>query len=224
MSAGKLSAADEARFEEHYLRCSTCIRAVEDAERLRRGVHGVAAEEIAQTTAVATLLRFLKSKQGALVTAAALVLMLLPVGFARQEIGRLDTALDTLRQELTEEHRPRANTPILTLLPTRDEDPPPSPVSLQEEPEWIVFAIPLGEEAAPSYTATLTRTDREPVRLAPSSDETVLRPSYDGTLTLSLISSLLPPGEYVLELQAAEAAPPNAAKRLRFPLRVVRAP
>lgn len=224
--AGKLSAVDEARFEAHYLNCSTCIRAIEDTERLRRGLHGVAAEELAQTTAVVTLLRFLKSRQGALVTAVALVLMLLPVGLARQEIGRLGTALDSLRQELTEERRPRANTPILTLLPTRDDDPPPSPVSLREEPEWVVFAIPLGEEAAASYTAALSRGDGEVVWPLPSTEsaETLLEPSYDGTLTLSLLSSLLPLGEYVLELQATEDAPSNAAKRLRFPLRIIRAP
>ena len=213
--AGKLTADDEARFEEHYLDCPSCIRAIEDAERLRRGLKLAAAQDlVARQTILATALRVLRSGPGALLATALLLVVLLPAGLAWRRAGHLSAELDAARTELADELRPRINTPILALVPTRAGKQPRQRVSLAAEPEWIVIAVELDDPVEPLYEAVLTRVgDTE-------ADETVvwkssgLEPSYLGTVTLSFHSSLLTPGEYVLSLVGEE-------RSLRFPLQVV---
>ncbi len=211
--AGKLTSDEEARFEEHYLDCPACIGAVEDAERLRRGLELVAAQELAaRRTALAAAAALLRSRPGALVASLVLVLALLPAGLAWRQAGRLDNELDATRRELEDERRPRINTPILTLAPFRAGEPPVQQISLAPEPEWIVLAIELSDSAEASYRAALSQADGTLVWEASG-----LVPSYLGTLSLSLHSSSLPPGEYVLRIN-------GESDRHAFPLRVTRRP
>lgn len=208
--AGKLTAAEVGQFEEHYLSCSACIRAVEDAERLQRGLSLVAAEDIVARQAILSVAwRALRSRSSAALATALLVVALVPAGFLWQRAGRLGTDLDAARRALADERRPRINTPILALVPTRAGEQPLQQISLLAEPEWIVLAIELGDTARPRYEARLTATDGTMIWESPD-----LEPSFDGILTVSLHSSLLPPGEYRLNLVGEE-------QRLTFPLRVV---
>ena len=208
--AGKLTAQDAARFEEHYLGCPTCIRAIEDAERLKRGLETVAAQDLAARRSIlAAAWRNLRSRPGAILVPALLLAILLPV-FAWQRALELDTELEAARRELAEERRPRINTPILTVVPTRAGEQPVQQISMAPEPEWVVLAIELGDTAEPLYhVRLLASADNAVVWESPS-----LEPSYRGTLTFSLFSSLLPPGEYVLSLE-------GETQRWRFPLRIV---
>ena len=209
--AGKLSTADVERFEEHYLDCPACIQAVEDAERLQRGLSQAAAEDlVARQTVLATAWQALWSRTGVALMTALLVLGLLPAGFVWQRAERLGADLDAARRALADERRPRINTPILALVPTRAGEQPLQQISLATEPGVDRF----GHRAR--------RDGKAPVRGDPhrrrghggvweSSD---LEPSYRGTLTVSLHSSLLPPGEYLLSLNAED-------QQLTFPLRIV---
>jgi len=209
--AGKLTPDEEARFEEHYLDCPACIRAVEDAERLRRGLELVAAQELAaRRTVLAAATALLRSRPGALLTGLVLVLALLPASLAWRQAGRLGDELDAARNELADERRPRINTPVLTLEPFRAGEPPVQRISLTDEPEWIVVLVELGDAAEASYRATLVRSDGTSVWEADG-----LEPSYLGAVSLSLHSSSLPPGEHVLRLE-------GASDRHAFPLRVTR--
>ncbi|MEM7586511.1 MAG: zf-HC2 domain-containing protein [Acidobacteriota bacterium] len=208
--AGKLTPAEVAEFEEHYLNCPACIQAVEDAERLQRGLARAAAEDIAtQQTILATVWRALRTGPGVALLLGLLVVGLLPAGLAWQRANDLGVDLETARQELADERRPRVNTPILSLAPTRAGEQPLQQISLLAEPEWIVLAIELGDTARPRYAAELIRI--EGPQIWQSQD---LEPSYRGTLTLSLHSSLLPPGNYLLSLE-------GDGQELSFPLRVV---
>jgi hypothetical protein len=221
--AGKLSADDETRFEEHYLTCPACIRAIEDTERLQRGLTAVAAEEVARRTLFAAVAGALRSRGGAFLATALVAVALLPGVLAWQRAATLDSQLDATRQELVaarqdlaDERQPRINTPILTLALTRAGEQPLQRISLAPQPEWIVLAVELGDDVEESYTATLTAPGGTTLT-APGGavvwESAGLRPSYRATLTLSLHSSLLPPGDYVLSVTGQRA--------WRFPLRVV---
>lgn len=210
--AGKLSATEAAQFEEHYLGCPACIRAIEDAERLQRGLGVVAAEDLAtRQSLLAAAWQAARSKSGALLAAALLAVALLPAGLVWQRAGRLGTDLDEARRALADERRPRINTPVLALVATRAGQQPLQQISLLAEPEWIVLAIELGETARPRYEARLSAADGTTLWASKG-----LEPSFRGDLTMSLHSSLLPPEEYVLHLTADDHA-------LDFPLRVVAA-
>jgi len=210
--AGKLSDEEAARFEEHYLECPACVQEVEDAERLHRGLELAATQDlVARRTIVAAVARLLGTGRGrgSLLVAALLAVALLPAGLAWQRAGRLDDELGAARRELEDERRPRINTPVLELVASRAGEQPLQQISLAPEPEWIVIAVELGDAAEESYIATLTGDGGAVVWTSPG-----LMPSYRGNLTLSLHSSLLPEGLYVLGLD-------GPSRHLRFPLRVV---
>lgn len=210
--AGKLSPAEAAQFEEHYLDCPACIRAIEDAERLQRGLGAVAAEDLAtHRSLVAAAWQAVRTKSGAVFIAALLAIALLPAGLVWQRAGRLGTDLDEARRALAAERQPRINTPVLALVATRSGLQPLQQISLRAEPEWIVLSIELGDTARPRYEARIAAADGTTLWTSEG-----LEPSFRGDLTMSLHASLLPPGDYVLHLTTEDHA-------LDFPLRVVAA-
>lgn len=222
---GRLDADELARFEEHYFDCAACCDAVEDAERLELGLSQVAAEETArvvrgslvvqQSVLAALLARARRPLVAGLVLAVALV----PAGLVWRGHQRLTSELASAMDDLAaaegaldEERRPRVNTPVLTFEARRGAGATRQ-ISLRPEPEWIVLAIRLAEPVADRYRVTLSASDQ----LLWQSSE--LEPSFEGSLSLSLHSSLLPPGGY--ELSISEL--PSGEVR-SFPLRVVRLP
>ncbi len=208
--AGKLSAAECERFEAHFLNCPACIQGIEDAERLQRGLSLAAAEDVvARQTILSVAWHAVRSRTGLAMAAAMLVMGLIPASFLWQRAGRLGADLDAARRALAEERRPRLNTPILALVATRAGEQPLQQISLRTEPEWIVLAVELGDTARPRYEVSLTAADGTVITESPD-----LEPSFRGTVTVSLHSSLLPAGDYRLRVA-------SDGQQLEFPLRVV---
>ncbi|MEM9555834.1 MAG: zf-HC2 domain-containing protein [Acidobacteriota bacterium] len=219
---GKLSPAETEAFEEHYLSCPACIRAIEDAERLHRGLAHIAAEDVAlrQTSVLVAAWHAVRTGPGAALLAVVVAVALLPAGLAWQQARDLGVALDTVREELLAERQPRINTPILSLAPTRSGEQPLQQISVAAEPEWLVLAIELGDTARPRYEAVLATANGDEIWRADG-----LEPDYRGVVSLSLHSSLLPPERYVLRLTASadcvDDADDDTTHRLQFPLRIV---
>lgn len=207
---GRLSADEVEAFEEHYLGCAACVQAIEDAERLQRGLARVAAEDLAaRQTVVAAAWRALRSGPSALLATVLLVVALLPAGLAWRQARDLDASLDEARAQLVDERRPRLNTPILRLAPTRSVAQPLQQISVATEPEWLVLAIELDETASRLYEVELATAEGDSIWRAEG-----LEPDSRRVVSLSLHSSLLPPGRYILRLV-------GDGQRLEFPLRVV---
>lgn len=122
------------------------------------------------------------------------------------ERGRLEAELRTerdaktrLAEQLARLTLPQANTPIFSLGLVRGETPP-TRLTLGRDPQWIVLAVELPAEEAPSYRATL----------ATSAGRTLwkgegLKAGADGTVAISFYSTLLAPGTYKLRLEAVDA-------------------
>lgn len=212
--AGKLEPEDAACFEEHYLDCAACIDAVEDAERLHRGLGRIAAE--ATVGALATrriaLLAWSRSRWGPFAMAALVVLALLPAGWQYRRSSLLS-------RQLEEERRPQVNTPVVSLVPFRDSglgEAAVQQLSLAPEPEWIVLSIEPGGAELPLYRATLFDSEEVVVWEVEG-----LEPNYLGALSVAVHSSWLVPGDYVLALEGLpEGREPTVPLVQRFPLRV----
>lgn len=207
---GRLTPAEIVAFEEHFLDCAQCIQAVEDAERLHRGLQMVAAEDVASRQALLTAAwRALRSRGGSALLMLVLTIGLLPGVFIWHQTAGLRDDLQATRAELAAERLPRANTPILTLVPTRSQEQPLQQISLGAEPEWLVLAVEIEDSAPSVYGAELIADDGTILW-----ESTNLRPSFQGTLTVSLHTSLLPASLYTLVLT-------TDGHRIKFPLRFV---
>jgi len=219
---GKLSAEETARFEEHYLTCQECLDRLELAERFDRALKGVAAEDAARSAVtarvgiLAALARLSRSRQVAVVLAAVLVLVILPVGFLVREIGRLDRELDRTRATLS---AVQINTRILQLGPERSapgEREPVHRITLSSVPEWIVLEIELDAPEYATYQALLVGQDGN---VAWQRDG--LEPNELDALVISLLSTSLEAGDYCLRLAGI---PPQGEAVLgaSFSFRVIR--
>ena len=211
--AGKLEPEDVARFEEHYLDCAACIDAVEDAERLHRGLGRIAAQETVEALAARriALLAWSRSRWAPLAMAALVVLALLPAGWQYRRSS-------VLSRQLEEERRPQVNTPVVSLVPFRDSGFGESPVqelSLAAEPEWIVLSLEPGGPGFPLYRATLLDAGGEVVWEVEG-----LEPNDLGALSVAVHSSWLAPGEYDLALEGLAEGGATSVPMVRFPLRV----
>lgn len=226
--AGKLAADEEALFEEHYLDCQECITRVEDAERLHRGLQRVAAEETAAVArrlgvlgVLGGLAALVRSRRGALGLTLLLALVALPAALGLWQAGRLRHELAAAHQALQTARQPQVVAAIFTLSPFRAsgfEPGPVQPIPLPAEPGWIVLSLDTGGAAYPSYRATLlAAADRVVWR---GSD---LKLDASGTLNLSLYSTFLSPGDYLLRLEGLPASG-EPVPVARFPLRVTPAP
>ena len=204
--AGKLPPQEIALFEEHYLECATCQDAIEDAERLRRGLERVAAEEVERATArvgVAAVLVATLRRSRFLGPVLAVAVLMLPSIYAWRQVG-------VLRAELRGERQVRVNMPILRLAASRSAENELR-LSLPEEPQWLVFSCEPAVDLD-RYRAVLSDEAGAVVF-----DNAKLVPSFRGELVLSLHSSLLRPGSYELRLEGLGTEPTAAG---RFLLRV----
>ncbi len=240
---GRLSPAETAAFEEHYLDCAECCARVEDAERMQRGMHRLAEEEavrapmasMARTTPAVAAVPGLPGMSGAwhpartprlaLAAAALLALGLLPAAFERQEIGRLRRDLAATERQLDDERRPQANLPVLAIGALRGggggggtaAEGPVRTFTLPRQPGRIALWIEADGDEAPAYRVTLTdAAGRQVLAASP------LSPNGLGALLLTLHSSTLTPGDYRLVVEGL----PNGGRPvvlLRAPLRFVAA-
>src|SRR5262245_40816949 len=96
---GRLSLAERAQFEEHFVDCPECIQLLETAEKFRTGLRRVAAE---QSTAYAVvgllgwLARLSRGRQSAFLVVALLV-MVLPTAVILIQLERTRGALREAR-------------------------------------------------------------------------------------------------------------------------------
>lgn len=117
-----------------------------------------------------------------------------------EELRAEQSAREELEGRLARLTRPQVNVPIFALGFLRGEDDSANRVELGDEPEWIVLTVELPPEEAHSYRATLlTDAGREVWQGAG------LLPTAEGTVNVSLYSTLLPPGRYRLRLEAVDA-------------------
>ena len=104
-----------------------------------------------------------------------------------------------LAEQIVRLTRPQVNTPIFSLGLVRGSEQADTRIDLGRDPEWIVLAVELPAEEAPSYRATLT-TDGRTVWKGEG-----LKAGADGTVAIALYSTLLEPGTYKLRLEAVDA-------------------
>ncbi len=214
--AGKLPAEEAACFEEHFLECAACQDAIEDAERLRRGLTFIAAEEAERATlrlGVAAALAVALRRSRILLSVLAVLVLALPTLYAWRQLGTARTQVAALAGELADQRQVQVNVPILRLTASRgagDE----LRLSLPAEPQRLVFAFE-PTAALERYRAWLSDDAGSVVF-----ETAELTPSFRGELVLSLHSSLLHPGSYELRLEGPAAEPVAAG---RFLLRVTAA-
>jgi hypothetical protein len=243
---GRLAEEEAARFEEHYLSCPACLDQLELAEALHQGFRQVAGEDVARLTAarqlavVAWLARLGRSRQAALLVSGLLVLLIVP-GLALWRSSRLDLALRSAQAAGTERHgetarlradleqareehrriageladarRPQANVPILYLSPERGEgDEPTRRLRLPAKPGWVVLSFTLEPPHPGSYGLVLEGKDGKEIWR-----ESGVRPDALDTVTLSLPTRLLAPGDYRLVVLGSGSGAPSLPFRVLPP-------
>jgi len=195
-----------------------------------------------QLALVAWLSRLSRSRQMAVLAMALLVVAVLPAGLAlrelarersatglrnSEEVGKLRSELDASRHDLTAERQARAsaveqlaqarqpqrNVPILFLDAERGGAGESSVrLRLPRTPTWIVLALTIEPPHQPSYSAALL--DAHGHELWRGGD---LRLNESDSLSLSLPSSLLAPGDYTLAVEGlAPGRKPVLAGRFTF--------
>ena len=205
---GQLPRHQVAEFEEHFLGCSECPRRLELAERLHRGLRGVAAEEVERAVRgrVWAALRRLAGRRwwpAAALTAAAIAGVLL----LRAESQRL-----RLARELARVTEPQARSAVVHLDAERSgAGAPATRIRLGSDHRWILLqtAELEGEAAAGPLRAILEGPGGEVVWRAEG-----LAAGADGSVSLGVHSSFLVPGDYRLRLEK-QAASPVASARFR---------
>lgn len=201
----KLSAAEAASFEGHYLHCRQCLEQLELAETFLHDFRRSAAREAARAAAAGLgILGWLGRRRAAgiaVVAAAVLAAVGLLAGFERRWAEER-RARGELAEKLARAHRPQINTLVLPLrqergaagasaAPSRQLRPGPSP-------EWIVLSLELGDSRpAGPYRVTLIDGNGEELWHSEG-----FAPDARGSLSLSLHSSWLAPGDYRIRAEA----------------------
>jgi hypothetical protein len=108
---GRLTPAEAAGFEAHYLDCPACCDRVEAAERLQRGLRRLAEEAASESPGTSRFARAGRSPAWGLAAAAVLVLALLPAGFERRQVGLLERQVAAARGDLARAQAARAAAP-----------------------------------------------------------------------------------------------------------------
>jgi hypothetical protein len=181
-----------------------------------------------QLAVVAWLARLGRSRQAAVLAMALLVAVLLPWGLAVRrmaehdrelaqeraaleqersttnsrgtaETERLRTELRTSQRDLARQRQPQGNVPILFLNTERGGASPDGPtvrLRLPRTPGWIVFSLEIEPPHQPSYQVVLRDAGGREVWRGGD-----LRIDERESLSLSLPSSLLSPGDYTLAVE-----------------------
>ncbi len=221
---GKLAAEESARFEEHFLDCPRCLEHLETVEGLRRTLKQLPAGEVAPGRAsegsapFARRLAFRARPFVPLLAAACLVLAAVPSAFflaqLRRTRGELESALKTSEEARSESAGlaralesarvgARNATPlaasVFTLNLTRGAGtgPPDNRIVLSDSPEWVVLLFDRPDSPGfESYRARISTAEGRPV-----GDALTASAASSGMLAVSLHSSLLARGDYVLTLE-----------------------
>lgn len=198
---GRLSESEVERFEDHYLGCEACTAELEMAERLQAAARHAASEDSARLQAARGLAVFAwLVRRGSAVQAAVLAVLVLLPAAALLRPGSAPPAVETPpRVESPAVLPPAAGTPIISLRPQRDgatDGPPSLQLDLPDAPRWLVLSVELEPPLATAYRVVLHRDDEELWRAEG------LEPGAAGKLNVSLHSSFLPAGDYLLVVEA----------------------
>jgi hypothetical protein len=248
---GRLSAEERAGFEAHFVDCPHCLDRIEAAQGLREGIARAAVREESRPL-LFRMPRRSRPPAIALALAAS-VLMLLGASLglslwtarraetaleaehtaaaqakkqlaeAEQRLGAAEAAAEQERQarsaleaQLAKERRPQLAVPVFALIATRGDEK--ETLQLPPAPQWIVVSL---ERESPlrfdHYRVTLLSSDGK--QLWQGEPE----PTSREQLALGLHSSLLPSGDYVVQLDGIGRG--GALMRVaRHAIRVVAAP
>src|SRR6185436_87197 len=107
---GKLSAEEEAGFEEHFIDCEECLDRLKTTNRFRRALRTAVAQDagyamanaVARTGRLAKVASLSKTRRAALAGIAILLIAGLPSILYVMEIRRVHAELDRLRRESTD--------------------------------------------------------------------------------------------------------------------------
>jgi hypothetical protein len=114
---------------------------------------------------------------------------------SRSDLERERQARAIADEQLEDARRPQGNVPIFFLDPERGEGEPTHRLSLSKTPGWIVLALEMDQPHRASYGAVLRDAKgKELWRID------ALRLNEMETLSLSLPSTLLAPGDYTVEV------------------------
>jgi hypothetical protein len=208
--AGRLDAADEERFEEHYLSCAECLEQLELSQAFRDGLRHAAAEDALRAATAqrlglaARFARAVRSPRAGALLAAAAVVLAVALGLTLARLGSLGERNADLASQLADARAPQANTPLLALSPERGGagtgEAPAARLTRPAEPGWVVLSLELGDATRPAYRATLTGPDDVPVW---HGDD--LHPDGRDALTVSLYTGALADGDHEVRVDGRNA-------------------
>ncbi len=215
--AGRLTAEDEAGFEEHLFACADCLEKVQWGEEMRRGLHAVAAataaEHAARTAVSLGLLAWLRSRRpgqlaGVLGVALALVVLPALLLWQQAELRRLRSAPPRIASQGLVE--PLGNLQVVSLGLVRDAA---GAVEIPLEPgrDAVLLSLELSTVAAGRYRVTLR--DAAGKVLWRGHD---LEPNRYDSLMIALPSSYLSPGSYKITVEALSSSGAETAGEMKL--------
>lgn len=132
------------------------------------------------------------------------------------ELATEKTARESLARQLARLTRPQVNTALFSLGLVRSaEAAAANRVELGSDPEWIVLSLELPAVEHTTYRATLVDAGGATLWQGDG-----LEPTASDTLTISLYSTLLEPGDYTLRLEGVQGG--RVAPAGAIPFRVER--
>jgi len=226
---GHLDTDEAERFQDHTMSCSECLDNLALSEKLQQGMRDAFAGEAGRTASGWRVRRGPWVMQSWL-SAAAVVVMAVTAGLLGLRLNRVNTTLEDTRHRLsehevllermedrlTEATLPRANVPLYRMspersvaLPTRE---PTWLISLAGEPQWLVLVLHTEWPGGGPYEGRIFKAGESPIW-----QESGLLADGTGDVTIGLLSSDLPPGDYHLVLEQQQAARPvNTIARYYF--------
>lgn len=173
---------------------------------------GVRGRELAETRSVLVQERE-RSAAGSRTTAEEAERLRSELEASRRELVREQEARAQTAEQLAAARQPQGNVPILFLNPERSGGGEPTHrLRLPRAPGWIVLALEIDPPHQPSYRAILRNAQGKELWSGGG-----LQLNQLDTLSLSLHSSLLAPGDYTLTLEGlVPGARPAAAGQLTF--------
>jgi hypothetical protein len=153
-----------------------------------------------------------RSATGSRTTAAETERLRRELEASRRDLARERQARASAAEQLAQVRQPQANVPILFLDAERGAGEPSVRLRLPSKPSWIVLALTIDPPHQPSYRVILRGANGREVWRGGG-----LRIDERDSLSLSLPSTLLAPGDYTLAVEGvAPGRKPAAAGRFTF--------
>ena len=190
--AGRLTAENEARFEEHLFACDACLAEVEAGDQMRRGLREVVAQDAAAVTTAGWLAWWRRRSmvaRSALTTLALLVALAPLVALWSASEGGGPAA----------PNEPTADLLVVTLGVVRDGGGSVPTVRTDREHDTLLFSLELPEVSSASYRVVLSDGTGAVLWRAES-----IEPSLYDSLLIAVPSSFLVPGTYRIEIGGSE--------------------